>query len=225
MTVTFDPLLSPWLIALIALVAVLLAALGLYRRQRGMVLRTIALALLVGALVNPVIMNEEREPLSTIVAIAADRSQSQDVGERKAQTDQAIAQLQSALGRFKNIEARVIDAGRDTGSETPSTMLYSNLASELEDVPPSRIGAVIAVTDGQVHDVPRDNRLPGIDAPVHALITGKDGEYDRRVEIVKAPRFGLINHEQELSSVVLDIGIISVWYFLVMPVSIWCKPL
>uniref|UniRef100_A0A0D3CZN7 Uncharacterized protein n=1 Tax=Brassica oleracea var. oleracea TaxID=109376 RepID=A0A0D3CZN7_BRAOL len=28
-----------------------------------------------------------------------------------------------------------------------------------------------------------------------------------------------VNHEQELSSVVLDIGIISVWYFLVMPVS------
>ncbi|KAF2564063.1 hypothetical protein F2Q70_00015871 [Brassica cretica] len=26
-----------------------------------------------------------------------------------------------------------------------------------------------------------------------------------------------VNHEQELSSVVLDIGIISVWYFLVMP--------
>jgi hypothetical protein len=206
MTVTFDPLLSPWLIAVIALAAVALAALGLYRRQRGMVLRTIALALLVGALVNPVIMNEEREPLSTIVAIAADRSQSQDVGERKAQTDQTIAQLQAALGRFKNIETRVIDAAPDSGSETPSTMLYSNLASELEDVPPSRIGAVIAVTDGQVHDVPRDNRLPGIDAPVHALITGRDGEYDRRVEIVKAPRFGLINHEQELTLRVLDDG-------------------
>ena len=206
MTVTLDPLLSPWLIAVIAVAAAALAALGLYRRQRGMMLRTIALALLVAALVNPVIMNEEREPLSTVVAIAADRSQSQDVGDRKAQTDQAIAQLQTALGRFRNIETRVIDAGRDGSSETPSTMLYSNLASELEDVPPSRIGAVIAITDGQVHDIPRDNKLPGIDAPAHALITGKDGEYDRRVEIVKAPRFGLINHEQELTLRVLDDG-------------------
>ena len=117
MTVSFDPLLSPWLIAVIAIAAAVLAALGLYRRQRGMVLRTIALALLVAALANPVIMNEEREPLSTIVAIAADRSQSQDVGDRKAQTDQAIAQLQQALGRFKGIETRVIDAGRDVGVE------------------------------------------------------------------------------------------------------------
>jgi hypothetical protein len=206
MTVSFAPLLSPWLIALIAVAAALLAALGLYRRQRGMVLRTIALVMLVTALVNPVLMNEEREPLSTVVAIAADRSQSQDVGNRKAQTDQAIAQLQTALGRFKNIETRIIDAGRDGSSETPSTMLYSNLAAELEDVPPSRIGAVIAVTDGQVHDIPGDNKLPGIDAPAHALITGKEGEYDRRVEIVKAPRFGLINQEQELTLRVLDDG-------------------
>jgi len=29
-----------------------------------------------------------------------------------------------------------------------------------------------------------------------------------------------VNNQQELSSVVLDIGIISVWYFLVMPVSL-----
>ena len=121
MTVTFDPLLAPWIIGIIALAAVALSMLGLYRRQRGMVLRTVALALLVGALANPVIMNEEREPLSTIVAIAADRSQSQDVGERRVQTDQAITQLQSALGRFPGIETRVIDAGRDAASETPST--------------------------------------------------------------------------------------------------------
>ena len=32
--------------------------------------------LLVGALINPVILNEEREPLSTIVAIAADTRRS-----------------------------------------------------------------------------------------------------------------------------------------------------
>ena len=207
MNITFEPLLSLSLIALLALAALAFAGLGLYRRQRGMVLRTIALALLVGALINPVILNEEREPLPTIVAIAADRSQSQDVGDRKVQTDEAIAQLKTALGRFSGIETRVIDAGRDTGSDTPATMLFSNLASELEDVPPSRIGAVISITDGQVHDIPRDNKLSGIDAPVHGLITGKADEFDRRIEIVKAPRFGLVDQEQELTLRVIDDGV------------------
>jgi hypothetical protein len=208
MSIVFDPLLQPVLIAILAIIAVALLAFGLYRRQRGMVLRTIALALLLGALINPVIMNEEREALPTIVAIAADRSQSQDVGDRKTQTNKAVDALKAALGRFHGIETRVIDAATDDGSATPSTRLFSNLASELEDVPPSRIGAIIAVTDGQVHDLPPDNKLAGIDAPVHGLITGKQGEYDRRIEIVKAPRFGLANQEQEMTLRVVDDGMV-----------------
>jgi hypothetical protein len=206
MTVIFEPFLQPALIALLGVLAIALIAFGVYRRQRGMILRAIALALLLGALANPIIMNEEREALPTVVAIAADRSQSQDVGDRKAQTNKAVDALKAALGRFRGIETRVIDAAADDGSATPSTRLFSNLASELEDVPPSRIGAIIAVTDGEVHDLPADNKLEGMDAPVHGLITGKSGEYDRRIEIVKAPRFGLVNAEQQLTLRVVDDG-------------------
>jgi hypothetical protein len=206
MNIVFNPLLPPALIAFLAVIAAALAVFGLYRRQRGSALRAIALALLLGALVNPVIMNEDREALPTIVAIAADRSQSQDVGDRKNQTNKAVEDLKAALGRFHGIETRVIDAATDNGSATPSTRLFSNLASELEDVPPTRIGAVIAVTDGQIHDLPGDNRLVGIDAPVHGLITGKQGEYDRRIEIVKAPRFGLVDQEQQMTLRVVDDG-------------------
>src|SRR5690606_32118337 len=127
--------------------------------------------------------------------------------ERRQQTDLALDQLRLALSRFPGIELRVIDAATDDGSPTPSTRIFGNLASELEDVPPSRIGAIIAVTDGQVHDLPDDDRLSGIDAPVHGLITGRDGEYDRRIEIVRAPRFGLVNQEQEMTVRVVDDGV------------------
>jgi hypothetical protein len=207
MTLLFEPLLSPMLIAAIALIAALLCAFSIYRRQRGSVIRTIALALLVAALCNPLVVREEREALPTVVAIAADRSQSQDVGDRKDQTDKAVAALKSALSRYSGIETRVIDAAGDTGSDTPSTHLFSNLATSLEDVPPSRIGAVIAVTDGQVHDLPETGQLEGINAPVHGLITGHAGEYDRRIEIVKAPRFGIVNLDQEVSLRVVDDGV------------------
>jgi hypothetical protein len=89
MTLMFEPFLPVWLVAAIGVVAAAFAAFGLYRRQRGMILRTLALAALTLALVNPILVDEQREPLPTIVAIAADRSQSQDVGPRKAQTDNA----------------------------------------------------------------------------------------------------------------------------------------
>ena len=32
----------------------------------------------------------------------------------------------------------------------------------------------------------------GIDAPVHALLTGAEGEFDRRIGVIKAPRFGIV---------------------------------
>ncbi|MBL0372018.1 hypothetical protein JJB09_08255 [Rhizobium sp. KVB221] len=206
MTLIFEPLLPLFLIAILAAIALTLSAFGLYRRQRGAVLRAIALLLLVGALANPVFHSEEREALSTVVAIAADRSHSQEVGPRREQTDKAIAALKDALGRYKGIETRVIDASALQTTDTPWTRIFSSLASALEDVPPSRIGAVIAVTDGQVHDVPEDGKVKGIDAPVHGLITGHEGEFDRRIQIVKAPRFGIVGRDLEMSLRVVDDG-------------------
>ena len=57
------------------------------------------LALLLLALANPVVMREEREPLSTVVAVVVDRSQSQQNAERTAMTDQALEQVKDNLAR------------------------------------------------------------------------------------------------------------------------------
>ena len=75
-------------------------------------------------------------------------------------------------------------------------MLFTDLAKGLADVPPDRLAGVIMLTDGNVHDVPDNAAALGFDAPVHALITGKPGEFDRRLEVLRAPRFGLVGGEQ-----------------------------
>jgi hypothetical protein len=75
-------------------------------------------------------------------------------------------------------------------------MLFTDLAKGLADVPPDRLAGVIMLTDGNVHDVPQNAAALGFDAPVHALITGKPGEFDRRLEILRAPRFGLVGGVQ-----------------------------
>jgi hypothetical protein len=41
---------------------------------------------------------------------------------------------------------------------------------------------------------------------VHSLITGKADEFDRRIEILRAPRFGIVDEEQELTFRVFDDG-------------------
>ncbi|MFA6156409.1 MAG: hypothetical protein WC739_17360, partial [Mesorhizobium sp.] len=77
-SISFEPLFS-WPVMALALVPlVLLALVGLWVRQRGAVLRLVALLALAAALLNPVFLNEERDPLKSVVALIVDRSQSQD---------------------------------------------------------------------------------------------------------------------------------------------------
>ena len=54
------------------------------------------------------------------------------------------------------------------------------------------------VTDGEVHDVPASAAGLGFDAPVQALLTGKPGEFDRRLRVLSAPRFGIVGSDQEI---------------------------
>ncbi|WEX86072.1 hypothetical protein PZN02_002328 [Sinorhizobium garamanticum] len=206
MTVDFAPFLPwPYLAALI-LAAVALAAFGLWRRVRGAWLRTAALAAFCLAIANPSVFQEEREPLSTIVAIVVDRSQSQENDGRREQADRALADLKDRLSRFPQIETRIVEAADSAETEAPSTKLFGALATALADVPPARVGGAVFITDGQIHDVPDVNQKLGFDAPIHGLITGKPNEFDRRIEIVSAPRFGIVGEQQKMTFRVVDDG-------------------
>jgi hypothetical protein len=206
MTIDFSPLL-PWpYLAALVLIAVALAALGIWQRVRGALLRTAALAAFCLAIANPVLFQEEREPLSTIVAVVVDRSQSQENGDRREQTDRALAGLKDRLARFPQIEARIVEAADGEESEAPSTKLFEALTTALADVPPSRVGGAIFITDGQIHDVPDVNQTLSFNAPIHGLISGKPDEFDRRIEIVSAPRFGIVGEQQNLTFRVVDDG-------------------
>jgi len=204
-SLAFEPLLS-WPILAIVLAPMLLAALyGLWMRRRGAWLRLAALAALAAALVNPVLLDEQREPLQSVVAVVVDRSQSQNIGDRTAETDAALAGLEERLARFKQFEVRVVEAGQASATDDRTeTRLFGALDSAFRDVPPSRIAGAIMLTDGQVHDVP--DGTPGIGAPLHALVTGEDGEMDRRIRFENAPRFGIVGKPIDMTYRVLATG-------------------
>ncbi len=73
-------------------------------------------------------------------------------------------------------------------------------------MPRDRIGAAIIVTDGLVHDIPAKAEALGFKAPLHVLVTGHEGERDRRIELVEAPRFGVVGKDQILRVRVVDSG-------------------
>ncbi len=206
MTLDFQPFL-PWpVIAAFAAVIAIVAAFAIWRRLRGAWLRALAALALLAALANPLLMQEDRDRLSTIVPVVIDRSQSQLTPERIRMTNEALAQLKERLAAFPRIEPRYIDAKDPAETDTPSTRLFSALSSSIGDVPPARIGGAIFITDGQIHDIPSGTQSLGFNAPIHGLITGRANEFDRRIEVVRGPRFGIVNEEQQLTLRVVDDG-------------------
>ena len=196
-SVAFEPLIAPAWLAVVLVPAALLVLAGVLLRQRGAFFRVAALAALALALVNPVLLDEEREPLTSVVALITDRSQSQDIGDRSETTDAAVAAVRERLARLDNFEIREIEAGAaGSGDDRTETRLFGALESAFRDVPPSRVGGAIMITDGQVHDVPAELSTGG---PIHALVTGEEGEVDRRIRFERAPRFGIVGQPLEMS--------------------------
>jgi len=198
MSLAFDPFLPLPVILAIALLALLLVGWALAKRMRGAALRALALAALVLALANPVANFEDREPVTSVVAIVVDRSPSQMSADRTARTDAALKALTERLARYPAFETRIIEAETDPDAQSPSTRLFEALSSGIRDVPSSRLAGTVMITDGQIHDVPGSLSALGLDAPLHGLIIGDADEKDRRVDVLRSPRFGIVGEDQEI---------------------------
>ena len=198
-SIEFLPFVSWPVLWALALFGVLLFALLLWRARRGAVLRALSYALLLLAIANPHLKQEDRQPLNDVLAVVVDDTQSQSVAGRDQRTEVVRKELEDRLKPFPNLDVRWIHStSTATDSDRDGTMLFTDLAKGLADVPPDRLAGVIMLTDGNVHDVPGNAASLGFDAPVHALITGKPGEFDRKLEVLRAPRFGLVGGEQPI---------------------------
>ena len=201
--------LLPWTaIAALGGACMLVLAFGVLRRARGVLWRAIAVAILLAALVNPSLIEEQRSPQRDTAIIVVDESPSQRIGQRQQATDEALAALSERLGHERDLDVRVIRAGKpQPGAGDDGTRLFTALTRAMSDVPRERLAGVVMITDGQVHDVPADAKAASetIGAPLHVLLSGQPDEGDRRLVVGQAPSFGLVGKELQLKIRVEDL--------------------
>jgi hypothetical protein len=195
MHVSFAPLVT--LSLSITLVAGLcaLSAVVFYKKKTGRWYRLLASLVVAITLFDPQLVFEEREAVSDTAVIVVDRSSSQQLGLRKAQTDAALATLLEKLKALPRLDIRVHEVN-DAGND--GTLLFQALDQSLRDLPSERVAGAFFITDGQVHDVPQRADRLALKAPLHVLITGHEKEHDRRIVLLDSPRFGLVGKEQLL---------------------------
>jgi hypothetical protein len=208
-TLATAPLL-PWVyIALLGTACALVLGFGILRRARGLPWRAVALAILLAALVNPSIIEEQRSPQRDIAIIVVDESPSQRVGDRQRATEAALAAFKDRLSRERDLDLRVIRAGKpQPGAGSDGTRLFTALDRAMSDVPRQRLAGIVMITDGQVHDTPGGEvsaAAEAIGAPLHAVLSGRPEEGDRRLVINQAPSFGLVGKELKLTIRVEDL--------------------
>ena len=202
LSISFSPLVPDYLLYALAGLAALLIALAFVSRGPVAILRALAIALVLLALANPALVQEERDPVKDIVAVVVDRSTSQGLGDRPAMTERVRAELQRRLASMPEVEPRFIEGGDGEGDD--GTRLFAALANGLADVPPDRLAGVLLVTDGVVHDIPANAALLGFRAPLHALVTGRPDERDRQIRLLEAPRFGIVGRDQTIRAEVAE---------------------
>ncbi len=189
----------PALIAL-GLLSVAAAAAGIFLRARGAVLRFAGLALLVALLAGPHWQVRTTRPLPDVVLLAVDKSQSMSIAGRAPMAAAALQNLQAQSLHLPGLALREVDV---MPADDGGTGLFAQLAPALGQVPGGELAGVIALTDGQISDVPA--HLP-FAAPMTALLTGKGEEADRELRLVSAPQYGLVGKKITLQLEVFDHG-------------------
>lgn len=190
-SLSFAPLIDPVWIYVLAGLGLLAAGFALTRGLKGWLWRALAVALLAGALANPALVRELREPLSDIALLVTDTSPSMQVGDRSGSAERMAASLRAAAETDPSFEIIEIDGGGDIDG----TRLNPLLQEGLSRIPRERLAGVVVVSDGQIHDSPAATEDFAIEAPVHHIVTGDTGRGDRRLIISEAPAYGLVGDD------------------------------
>lgn len=205
-SIDFAPLIPGPLFWAVGVLGALLVGLMFLRGTRGASMRALAVVAMLLALANPTLREEERDYLSNIVIAVVDDTTSQALAGRPEQSAAIRNELEGRLGSLEKLDVKWVTAKSDTSGRTSGTNLFAALSKAMANTPPDRIAGVIMITDGQVHDIPEKAASLGFDAPVHALITGRPGEFDRRIEIITAPRYGIVGQSRDIELRIVETG-------------------
>ncbi len=191
----FDPYLDWWALGILGGLTFIVWLLYAVRGGRAWLTRALGLSVIGVALANPLMIEEDRDPLKSTLAVIMDRSASMDIDGRDETADRVLESLQEQMPALEAFDLRMIE----TRPDAPETELATSMISALSGTPRSQIAGTILVTDGQVHDLPSNLDALTPFGPVHSLIIGREDEKDRLIRITSAPSYGIVGERAVLN--------------------------
>jgi hypothetical protein len=197
----FDPVLPLWLLIGLALLCAVALAIAGVRRARGVLFRAASFLVLLGWLAGPRLVEETRQTLPDIGLLVIDQTAAMSVGDRTRLAEAARQRIEAQAHGLHDLELRTITVP-ESGSE--GNRLFTAIERALADIPRARLAGIVAVTEGQVHDIPA---TPPGGAPLQVLIPARGEETDRRIRVVEAPGYGIVGKTVQVRIAVEDLGV------------------
>jgi hypothetical protein len=198
--VQFAPTLPLWVIAALALIGLMALIPAFRARTPGRLWRLLLLALLAGWLSGPKLVRQQWRTRPDIALLVVDHSGSATIRHRMAVIDTARQSITREAQAIPNLELRTVTVP-EAGSQ--GTQLFAAIGKALGDIPPDQQAGVIALSDGEITDLPAK---PPFTAPFHLLVPAKGEETDRRLRLIDAPRYGVVGSSVTIRYVVEDLG-------------------
>lgn len=196
----FAPVIPLWLLALLGLLGFLALLPAFLGRTPGRLWRLLLLALLLGWLGGPTLVRQQWRDLPDIALLVVDHSGSTTIRGRQTVEDAAATQIKREAAAIPGLELRTITVP-EQGSE--GTQLFAAIGTALGDIPPDQLAGVVALSDGQIADLPNK---PPFTAPFHLLLPARGEETDRRLRLIEAPRYGVVGAQVTLRYEIEDLG-------------------
>ncbi len=203
MNLHFSPNIDTSLLIFISILATIIFIISIKQYRRNTAIRTIAFSIFIIALLNPSIVKEEREYIKDTAVIVVDQSPSQNIGNRMERTNKALTYLKKEIEKLGNFNLRIIKAPQEN-TISSRTDLFNQLDQAIADIPQRQRAGVIFISDGQVHDLPKDKNKLSSYGPVHLMISGDKNEKDRQIFISYAPAYGLVGDEITIRYKIID---------------------
>jgi hypothetical protein len=196
----FDPALPFGVLAVLAAIALVAWGVYLIRGGGAPIARALGLIFLFIGLMQPQWVRETREPADDVALVLIDQSESLQLAGRREAARRAGDAMAERLSQEEGLEVRV----RETRGGPDGTLITSVIEDALGDVARDRIGGVVIVTDGQAADPPEDPQRLAHFGPAHVLIVGDPERGDRRLELIAAPTFGIVDEPMRIRARVVD---------------------
>lgn len=201
--INFAPLVPLPVLWGMIILAVLLCIVPIIQRKKGAVLRAIAVAFVILTVANPLLISAETEKLPNIVFVGKDISPSNTIENRNNITNALYDDVITRLQSIPSLSIQTFTIGNESANETRLFDVWSDVT---QNTPVNQIAGTILVTDGNIHDSANKPALFDQAGPFHTLLSGREGEQDRRIIITNAPRYGMVGKDTSIEVQIIDEG-------------------